>query len=87
MNLVREEFVSRAKAFGPELIFWNWGYDGTLGEYGDMGLSPDCHFALAEELRALAEEVCSGRLVVVLCGGQGRETATYMIPKVISRLV
>ena len=87
LDKVREEVVPRIKDFRPEIIFWNWGYDGTMGEYGDMGLTPECHVQLARTFRSVADEVCKGRLIVVLCGGSGRETATYAIPRVIGCLV
>ena len=86
VQLVRESFIPRARAFRPDCLFWNWGYDGTQGEYGDMGLTPDCHLRLALELKQAAEELCSGRLIVVLCGGSRRELARLLIPKVINVL-
>lgn len=86
LRLVRESFMPRAKAFQPECLFWNWGYDGTQGEYGDMGLTPDCHVRLARELRQAADDLCSGRLIVVLCGGSRRDLARLLIPGVIKVL-
>jgi acetoin utilization deacetylase AcuC-like enzyme len=86
VRLVREGFCPRARRFQPECLFWNWGYDGTRGEYGDMGLTPDCHVRLAQELTRAAEELCSGRLIVVLCGGSRRDLARLVIPQVISVL-
>ena len=86
LRLVREGFLPRSKAFRPEAIFWNWGYDGTQGEYGDIGLSPSCHIRLAHELRQAADEVCQGRLIVVLCGGSRRDLARSLIPQVIQVL-
>lgn len=86
MKLVRESFIPRVIAFRPDCIFWNWGYDGTQGEYGDMGLTPDCHVRLAQELRQTADVLCSGRLIVVLCGGSRRDLARLIIPKVITIL-
>jgi acetoin utilization deacetylase AcuC-like enzyme len=83
LRLVRENFVPRVKAFQPEVIFWNWGYDGTRGEYGDMGLESDLHIWLARENRKTAGQVCQGRLIVVLCGGSGRDLACHLIPQVI----
>ena len=84
---VTDAFVHRARDFGPEIVFWNWGYDGTMGEYGDMGLTQDCHVRLAEVMKAVVDEVCSSRLIVVLCGGQGRAVATSTIPRIIRCLV
>lgn len=83
LRLVEREFVPRGRSFAPELIFWNWGYDGTQGEYGDIGLTVDCHPRLAEIIQAVADEVCGGRLVTVLCGGHSGEIASYTIPRVL----
>ena len=86
LQQVASEFGPRARAFEPQLIFWNWGYDGTQGEYGDIGLSLDCHARLAGVIKGVAEEACQGRLVVVLCGGSSRRVASYTIPRIIRRL-
>ncbi|HWR70623.1 MAG TPA: hypothetical protein VN415_06160, partial [Dehalococcoidia bacterium] len=86
VQLVRESFIPRTRAFGPDCLFWNWGYDGTQGEYGDIGLTPDCHVRLAQALTQVADELCSGRLIVVLCGGSRRDLARLLIPKMISVL-
>jgi acetoin utilization deacetylase AcuC-like enzyme len=83
LEMVREGFIKRAKAFAPEAIFWNWGYDGTQGEYGDIGLTPDIHARLAMVLKQTADEVCQGRLIVVLCGGSRRDLARRLIPSLI----
>ena len=83
LGLVREGFIKRAKPFAPEAIFWNWGYDGTQGEYGDIGLTPDIHARLAMVLKQTADEVCQGRLIVILCGGRRRDLARRLIPRLI----
>lgn len=77
---------TRLPAFQPEIIFWEYGYDATRGEYGDKGLSPDCHIRIASMLKSLADRICQGRLVAILCGGHGRDVAHYTIPKIISCL-
>lgn len=83
---VEESILNLAVEFEPQLIFWNFGYDGTQGEYGDIGLSRDCHSKLAKVFKTAAETACKGRLVVVLCGGSSREIATYTIPRIIDCL-
>ena len=83
---MRQEFVPRATAFRPEYIFWEFGYDATRGEYGDKGLTGDCHLELARLIKGVADEVCQGRLVSILCGGSGRALATYTIPRIIDCL-
>jgi acetoin utilization deacetylase AcuC-like enzyme len=83
LRLVKEAFFHRAQAFQPEMLFWNWGFDGTRGEYGDIGLTPDSHISLALELKAMADKLCQGKLVTVLCGGRRRDLASRLCPSII----
>jgi len=80
---MKQEFVPRAVAFNPEYIFWEFGYDATQGEYGDKGLTMACHLELAGLIKGVADGVCHGRLITILCGGSGRAVATYTIPRII----
>ena len=86
LSRVRREFVPRVMAFEPEYIFWEFGYDATQGEYGDKGLTRDCHSGLARLIKEVADKVCQGRLITILCGGSGRALATYTIPRIIACL-
>ncbi len=86
LRRMRQEFIPRVTAFKPEYIFWEFGYDATRGEYGDKGLTMDCHIELAKIIKEAADRVCRGRLITILCGGSGRATATYTIPRIISCL-
>jgi len=83
---MRQEFVPRAMAFKPEYIFWEFGYDATQGEYGNKGLTMDCHSKLAGLIKGVADKICHGRLITILCGGSGRAIATYTIPRIIDCL-
>lgn len=83
---MKQVFVPMAKASRPEYIFWEYGYDATKGEYGDKGISRDCHLRLAELIKGVADEVCEGRLIAILCGGSRRDVATYTIPRIIAIL-
>jgi acetoin utilization deacetylase AcuC-like enzyme len=83
---MQQEFVPRTVAFKPEYIFWEFGYDATQGEYGDKGLTRDCHLKLAKIIKEVADKVCQGRLITILCGGSGRALATYTIPRIIDCL-
>jgi acetoin utilization deacetylase AcuC-like enzyme len=83
LDVVKQNFIPRVAAFQPQAIFWNWGYDGTQGDYGDIGISPDTHIRLAQEFKRAADQLCQGRLIVVLCGGSRRDLARYLIPAVI----
>ena len=86
LRLVKQEFVPRVAAFEPEYIFWEFGYDATQGEYGDKGLTRDCHPKLAVLFKEVADKVCQGRLITILCGGSGRVLASYIIPRIIACL-
>ncbi len=84
LRRVRQAFVPRVSTFNPELIFWEFGYDATLGEYGDKGLTKDCHVEIARIIKSTADTVCRGRLITILCGGSRRDLATYIFPKIIT---
>lgn len=86
LSFVKESFIARAEAFEPEIIFWNWGYDGTQGEYGDIGLSPKSHVCLTREFKRLADKLSQGRFIVVLCGGRRRDLARSTIPQIVKVL-
>ncbi len=82
-----EENVPRLVAdFKPQLIYWEYGYDNTRGDYGDIGVTMDLHIRVAELFKKLADEHCDGRLIVILCGGASAMTADYTIPKIIKIL-
>jgi acetoin utilization deacetylase AcuC-like enzyme len=86
LSLVSDALQKQIRVFHPEILFWNWGYDGTAGEYGDMGLTAQVHARLALEIKRQADELCNGRLVVVLCGGSRRDLAATIIPGVVEVL-
>jgi len=86
LSRVRQEFIPRVEMFKPEYIFWEFGYDATQGEYGDKGLTRDCHSKLAQLIKGVADRACHGRLITILCGGSGRSLATYIIPRIIDCL-
>jgi acetoin utilization deacetylase AcuC-like enzyme len=87
LTLAKEAFQKWITEFQPEIIFWNWGYDGTIGEYGDIGLIPDAHLKLAMEIKKVAQQVCRDRLIVILCGGSRRDLALFLIPRIITILI
>ena len=86
LGRVKQEFIPRVVAFAPEYIFWEFGYDATQGEYGDKGLTRNCHLELARVFKEAADRVCQGRLITILCGGSSRSVATYTIPRIIACL-
>jgi acetoin utilization deacetylase AcuC-like enzyme len=85
-GLVREHVPHRVRQFRPDLLFWYFGFDTHEGDYGDIGLTGPCYREIADRMVGLAEEVCGGRLEVVLGGGSRRDLAAALIPPIIERL-
>jgi acetoin utilization deacetylase AcuC-like enzyme len=85
-DLVAQHFPSRVRRFKPDLVFWYFGFDTHQGDYGDIGLTGPCYWNIALLMRDLSEEVCGGKLEVVLGGGSHTKLATYLIPPIIERL-
>jgi acetoin utilization deacetylase AcuC-like enzyme len=83
---MEQDLVPRVLEFEPEIIFWEYGFDATHGEYGDKGISPGCHLKIARIIKGLADCICRGRMVAILCGGSSRQLAGYTIPRIISIL-
>jgi acetoin utilization deacetylase AcuC-like enzyme len=82
LNLVRKEFIPRAKEFKPEMIFHFLGHDTCQGDYGDIGLTPDFFIELVKEVKKCAEEACQGRYLIITGGGSRRDVAEYIFPKI-----
>ncbi len=79
-------FRERVEALRPYMIFWEYGYDATMGDYGSRGISPEAHILMAREVKKIADEVCGGRLIIILCGGSRKDIANYTIPRIIKIL-
>ncbi len=86
LSRLKDIFAPEARRFNPEYIFWEYGYDATQGEYGDKGLSTESHLGMMQIIKGVADGVCAGRLITILCGGSRREIATYTIPRMIAIL-
>jgi len=79
-------FWERTRSFRPEFIFWYFGFDTHRGDYGDTGLTINAYLAIARMMRQLSEEICDGRLEVVLGGGSRSDIAREVIPPIIAIL-
>ncbi|MDV2495890.1 MAG: histone deacetylase [bacterium] len=86
LELVEQHVPHRVRAFQPDLLFWYYGFDTHHGDYGSIGLTGECFFAICDVMMRLAEEVSGGRLAVVLGGGSRTDIATATIPEIIRRL-
>jgi len=86
VDLVGRHAAPRVRDFRPDLLFWYFGFDTHEGDYGDIGLTGPCYWKIADLMTGLSDEVCGGRLEVVLGGGSHRHLATSLIPPLIERL-
>jgi acetoin utilization deacetylase AcuC-like enzyme len=77
------EFEPRVRDFKPELIFWYFGFDTHQGDYGDIGLTLEAYLFIGRMVKKLAEQICEGRLEVVLAGGSRSDIARNVIPPII----
>lgn len=85
-DLVRQSVPDRVRRFGPDLLFWYFGFDTHRGDYGDIGLTGPCYWNMADLMADLAQDVCGAKLEVVLGGGSQQRLATSLIPPIIERL-
>jgi acetoin utilization deacetylase AcuC-like enzyme len=83
LDAVDRTFSPRVRRFGPDFLFWYFGFDTHAGDYGDIGLTLPAYLQIAALMKALAEEQCDGRLEVVLGGGSQSTIARDLIPPVI----
>ncbi len=83
---VVEKALERVKDWKPDLFFWYFGFDTASGDYGSLGLSRGVFLDIGRACKETAREASGERLQVVLAGGALRETATWLIPRVINIL-
>lgn len=86
LSLVTSEFVRRAEAFRPQIIFHNLGHDTAQGDYGDIGLTRGFFIDLARVVGNCAGEVCGGRYLIITHGGYLADVAEYIFPAIVETL-
>ena len=69
VEVVEVHFAEEARRFKPDLIYWYFGHDTHVGDYGDIGLTVREYVKIAKIMKELAAEICGEKLVVVLGGG------------------
>jgi acetoin utilization deacetylase AcuC-like enzyme len=75
-----ELILPAIRSFGPQLILVSAGYDGHWADpLGPLSLSVAGYAALTRRLVALAEELCDGRIVLVLEGGYDLEALSACV--------
>ena len=75
-----------ARRSQAEILLWNMGHDAHAQDYGGFNLSLQAFPAMTEILLQAANEVCSGRLVVLLSGGSEVFVAQHAISSIIRKL-
>ena len=83
---VKREVPERIKEFKPELIFWLCGMDTHQDSYGTRALTEKCYPKLADIIKATADEVCQGKLIVKTCCNAPPYVAEYVVPRIVARL-
>jgi len=80
LDVFRRVLVPAARRFRPQLILLSAGYDAHwLDPLASMQLSVTGYVALVQELLALADELCQGRLVSVLEGGYHLDVLSHSV--------
>jgi acetoin utilization deacetylase AcuC-like enzyme len=76
------------RRFQPELLFVSLGFDAHFADpLGMMSLSVDGYGELMSRLRALADELCDGRLVAALEGGYDLDAVAWGVRRAIEVLL
>lgn len=76
------------RRFQPQLLLVSAGYDAHLNDpLADMALSTEGYRAIMQRLRGFADQVCQGRIVVVLEGGYHREALAASVQASIEVLL
>ncbi len=83
---VRSEFIARVRDFRPHIIFHNLGHDTAQGDYGDVGLTRGFFLDLAKEVKAVSEEICEGRYIIITHGGYRIDVADFIFPGIVQIL-
>lgn len=80
LDIFRNVLAPAARRFRPELILLSAGYDAHwLDPLASMQLSVTGYATLVEELMAVADELCQGRLVAVLEGGYNLDVLSHAV--------
>ena len=86
------EWVERTqpplRRYRPELLIISAGYDGHHTDpLAAHALTTDGYYALTAAVRALAQEVCGGRLLVVLEGGYALDALAHSVENTVLALL
>jgi acetoin utilization deacetylase AcuC-like enzyme len=83
---VAREVPERIREFKPELIFWLCGMDTHQDSYGTAALTEKAYPRLARVIKATADRVCQGRLIVKTCCNAPPHATEYALPRIVDCL-
>jgi len=83
---VEREVPHRIKEFKPDMVYWICGMDTHRDSYGTQALSESCYPRLAEIIKASADEVCDGKLIVKTCCNAPPHATAYALPRIVDCL-
>ncbi|MFX1540550.1 MAG: hypothetical protein ACFFBX_07245 [Promethearchaeota archaeon] len=86
IEAVRRLVPPLARESKAEMILWNMGHDAHALDYGGFNLSLHAFPIMTQILMQTADEICSGRLVVLLSGGSEIFVAQHAISSIIRSL-
>jgi len=86
INIVQREVPARIRSFKPEAVFWICGMDTHMDSYGTQALSEKCYGKLAKIIKAAADEVCEGKLIVKTCCNAPPHATSYALPRIVDCL-
>lgn len=86
-RIAGEVLAPLVRKFAPEMIFVSAGFDSHWDDpLAELGLSSAGYFMLAQNLAALADEFCGGKIVFVLEGGYNPRALAWGVDAVLSAL-
>jgi acetoin utilization deacetylase AcuC-like enzyme len=86
VDAVRRLVLPWGRQIRPDIILWNMGHDAHALDYGGFNLSLRAFPSMTDILLQAADEVCSGRLVVLLSGGSEVSVAKHAISGIVRKL-
>ncbi len=86
--LYREDLIPAARHFRPDLILVSAGYDSHKDDpLGGLALDEAGYARLTEIVLGLADDLCSGRLVMVLEGGYNLDALAGSVSATVGKMV
>jgi acetoin utilization deacetylase AcuC-like enzyme len=83
---VKREVPARIEEFKPDMVYWICGMDTHRDSYGTRALTESCYPRLAAVIKAAADRVCGGKLIVKTCCNAPPHATFYALPRIVDCL-